>query len=166
MVEKDYGHVVATFSKKDIKPFQELINRVCSEDDFYRSDTVEYIKGDVSSDLHLTIFYGLIDRKMDHKKLRIHINSINLKKLKLRELFLRPIPSSLYQILWLVVADDDHELQATSESFERYEYDEFVQLGFVPHLTLAYVSTKFRLKNTMYKYPNEIRIGKIKYFER
>lgn len=63
MTERDYGYVATTFSGKNIEPFQKLTKTLCCDKDFYVSDTVGYVKGDVSSGLHMTLFYGLIDEK-------------------------------------------------------------------------------------------------------
>ncbi len=166
MVKKDYGYVAATFLRKDIKPFQKLTEELCKEGDFYHSDTGDYIKGNVLSDLHLMIFYGLIYGKIDREELQIHIDRIDLKKLKLGGLCLRQIPNSPYQILWVIVKDNEGQLQTISESFRKFDYDESVQLEFMPHLTLAYVKPEYRLGNLTPEYLNEIKVEEIKYFER
>lgn len=166
MVERDYGYVAATFAGKDIEPFQKLTESVCSESDLYHPDTVDYVNGNVSTDLHLTVFYGLVDAKIDREELQAQIDKIQLEKLRLGELFLRQTPDNSYQILWIVVKDDNRQLQAVSDSFKRFDHDDSVQLEFMPHLTLAYVKPEYRLENSMPDYPREIKVEEVKYFEK
>ncbi len=45
-------------------------------DKVFYSGKIKYIKGDVSADLHLTIFYGLISQKVDKNKLNKYLKNI------------------------------------------------------------------------------------------
>jgi len=166
MRERDYGYVAATFSGKDIEPFQKLTGEICAKKDLYHSETVNYTNGDVSSNLHFNIFYGLIDEQIDKEKLQAHIDQLQLDKLRLGELFLRQTPDNKYQILWVMVADDEDKLKEITESFKAFKHDESVQLEFMPHLTLAYVRPKYRLGDLTLNYPKEIKVEKIQYFEK
>jgi len=51
MRERDYGYVAATFSGKDIEPFQKLTGEICAKKDLYHyhSETINYTNRDVSS---------------------------------------------------------------------------------------------------------------------
>jgi len=166
MIERDYGYIAATFSGKDIEPFQKLTRKICVEEDLYRTKAVNYINGDVSSNLHLTIFYGLIDERIDKEKLQAHIDQLQLDNLRLGGLYLRQIPGNQYQILWVMVVDDKDNLKEITESFKAFEHDESVQLEFMPHMTLAYVRPEYRLGDLIPNYPKEIKVEKIQYFEK
>ena len=120
----------------------------------------------MSSDLHLTIFYCLVDEEIDKDKLRTHIESLHLDTLKLGELFLRQTPDNKYQILWVAVSDDGGQLQNIAESFKNFVHEDSVQLGFIPHLTLAYVNPEYTLPSPPPKYPHEIKVEEVKYFEK
>lgn len=166
MVERDYGYIAATFSDKDKERFQRLTVELCKEGDLYRSESVDYVNGDVSSNLHLTIFYGLVDEKVDKDKLKAHIENLHLDKLKLGDLFLRQTPEGNYQILWVVVADEDNKLKDAVESFKDFEHEDSVQLEFMPHLTLAYVGPEYALPESFPEYPREMQVEGIRYFEK
>jgi len=165
MAERDYGYVATAFSGKSIEPFQQLTKRLCGEKDFYASDTVGYVNGDVSSGLHMTLFYGLIDENIDKDKFNDYIKGIQLPTLELGKLVLRQEYNKFCQILWVQVLDQHHVLERISEGFKQFEYEKSVQLGFVPHLTLAYVKNEYTLEDIIPEYPHEIEVEELKYFE-
>jgi 2'-5' RNA ligase len=166
MMKRDYGYVAATFSDKDREPFQRLTGEICKEGDLYQSDSVDYVNGDVSTDLHLTIFYGLVDEKIDKEKLQAHVENLSLDTLKLGDLYLRQTPEGNYQILWVVVADEDNKLKDMAESFRDFEHEVSVQLEFMPHLTLAYVRPGYALPESLPEYPRDVQVEDIRYFEK
>lgn len=161
----DFGYIAAKFENKEIIAFQKLVKKICKQDGFYYSDVVDYIKGDVTEDLHLTIFYGLIDNKIDKVKLNRYIRGINPKTLKLEKCILVPGYKDLYQSLRIGVLDKDKNLQTISDSFKKFAYEKSVQLEFEPHLTLAYVKPDFKLSSSCV-FPKKIKIKEIKYFEK
>ncbi len=167
MTERDYGYVAATFTEGDIKPFQKLTSVITKREDLYNSDAVDYIQGDVSSKLHMTFFYGLIDEKIDKNEMNAFISNLSLPEvLVLRGLTVRKEYSGFCQILWVDVLDSTGELRKISESFKRFPFEESVQLGFIPHLTLAYVKDDYKLPETTLVYPREIKVKGIKYFKK
>lgn len=165
MKEKEYGYIAATFSEEDTKPFQKLIKVICGESDFCYSDTIGYIKGDVSSRLHLTLFYGLIGDNIDKNRLNDHLRKIKLPTLRLGELALKQESNNFCQILCIQVIDQDQDLATISESFKKFEYEKSVQLEFTPHLTLAYVNPEHKLRGS-FNFPQRIRVQKIEYFNK
>lgn len=167
MTERDYGYVATTFAGEDIESFQDLAKRIAQREDLYYSNTVDYIQGDVSSKLHLTLFYGLLDEKIDRDEMNTYLASIDVPQaLTLGGLTVKDEYKGYCQILWVDVLDKDGKLREISESFRRFPYEESVQLGFVPHLTLAYVRNGYQLPGEIPDYPKEIKTERIKYFEK
>lgn len=159
----EYGYVSVLFSKRDVRCFRRVVKQICKQDNFYYSDVVDYIKGDVSLDLHLTLFYGLVDQKIDKFKLNEHIKKIDLKSIKLGNIFLKSGYKNLYQILCIEVLDDNGGLKCLSDSFEVFDHEKSVQLEFKPHLTIAYVRPNFNLEYSPVL-PKELKVSKIVYF--
>lgn len=159
----EYGYIMAELKKRDILPIEKAIKSICKEEDFYYSDVIDYIKGDVSSQMHLTIFYGFIDSKIDKKKLKEHIKKINLKNLKLGKLFLMQGYQNQYKILCLEVLNENNKLKKIHDSFKALPHEITVQHDtFKPHLTLAYLKPNFTL-NQFPPFPMKIEIKKIIY---
>lgn len=160
----EYGYVSASFSERDINSFQRVVKETCKQNDFYYSDVVDYIKGDVSADLHLTVFYGLINETIDKPKIKKHIERIGLRSLILGELIFVEGHDNLYKILAVSVLDNNCELETIFNSFRQFDFEKSVQLGFKPHLTLAYLKPNFVLKST-HILPKILRVKQISYFE-
>lgn len=159
----EYGYVMVGLQEKDILTFMSLVRNICDQTDFYYSEVIDYIKGDVSARMHLTLFYGFIDEKIDKKKLKEHIKKINLKNLKLGKLFLTQGYQNQYKVLCLEVLDENNNLKKIHDSFKAFPYESTVQHGtFKPHLTLAYLRPNFTL-NQYPSFPTKIKVKKITY---
>lgn len=167
MSEREYGYVSATFSAEDVKHFQELTSTLCREEDLYHSNSVNYIQGNVSKYLHMTIFYGLLGKHVDKGEIQSYIDQVGPITLSIGSVSLRIEHKKLCQILWVDVLDNDNKLFKITEGFKKFPYEESEQLGFVPHLTLAYVKNEFVLKDTFQSigYPKQLNITKITYHE-
>jgi 2'-5' RNA ligase len=167
MAERGYSHVAATFTESDIKPFQKLTRSITKREDFCYSDTIDYVRGDVSSKLHMTIFYGLVDEKIDKTEMNAFISNLIMPEvLVLGGLTVRKEYNGFCQILWVDVLDSNGMLRKISESFKRFPFEESVQLGFIPHFTLAYIRNGYQLPDEIPDYSKEIKIERIKYFEK
>lgn len=165
MTERDYAYVATQFDQKSIEPFVDLTSQIVKPSDLYVSDKVSYVKGDVSNLLHMTVFYGLIDGEIDLDKINSHCKSFKSINLKLGEISIKNDYSGLCQIIWINVLDANNELFKISETFKNFRYDKSVQLGFVPHLTLAYVKSDYKLPIVIPSYPKEIAVSELKYFK-
>ena len=158
----NFEHIEIVFKKKDVLIFQRLTKSLCKKNDLYFSDIIKSIKGDVSSKLHLTIFYGLVHEKLDKVRLDKHIKQIKIPTLKLGNLFLMSGYKNLYQVLSVEVLDENNKLKEIAKSFKKFPFEESVQLGFKPHLTLAYLKPNFK-PGEVPSLPKEISVKKIQY---
>ncbi|MDD4878306.1 MAG: hypothetical protein PHO02_04700 [Candidatus Nanoarchaeia archaeon] len=154
---------MAELQKKDVLPIKKAIKNICKEEDFFYSDVIDYIKGDVSSKMHLTLFYGLIDKEINKNKLNENIRKIKLNNLELGKVFFISGYKNQYKLLCLKVLDKNKELKKVHDTFKKFPYEINVQhKNFKPHLTLAYLKPNFRLNHKI-NFPTEIKIRKITY---
>lgn len=141
------GYISIIFNDETKKRFKKLTNAICTLDDYYYSDVVDYIKGDVTDKLHLTLFYGFIDEKVDKNKIEKEV--LNVKKyltyVNATNIALKYGYKNLYKILFVEI-EKSKELKHANEIFKKFPYDKSVQLEFKPHLALAYVKPDFDLK--------------------
>ncbi len=158
----DLEYIEIEFNENDIILFSNLVKSICNSDDYYYSDVKKGIQGDVTAKLHFTLFYGLIDSKIDKLKLREYLKSIKIDELELGDIFLKSGYLNMYQILGIKIKDKNGKLRFLSESFKQFDYNEKVQLEFMPHLTLAYVKPEYKFK-IIPKYLKHIKIKNIRY---
>lgn len=158
------GYVEVKIDKTGTEIFHQLVMRICNKDDFYKSDVVNYINGDVTSKLHLTIFYGCNATGKQLKMLKNYVNKINLPELKLDKLFLLPGYQNLYQILCVKVIDKDNKLKKIYQDISNYGHDpKIIHSKFLPHLTLAYVRSDYKIP-PKFTVPKLVKIKSIGYF--
>lgn len=162
----DFGYINAVINPNDIAFFQKLVRNICKPDDLFYSDKIGYIKGNVSADLHLTIFYGLISQKINKNKLNKYLKNIRIKTLTLGKILLMPGYKNEYQILYVEVLDKKKGLAKIAETFKQFPYEKSVQFPeFIPHLTLAYVKPSFKLPH-LPDFPRTIKVKAVKFFEK
>lgn len=160
-----YGYTTVTFSEEDVKKLGKIVRSICHKDDFYYSDIIDYIKGDVTSDLHLTLLYGIKSDRVNKEEINGFIKGIRLDSVKLGEVTIAEGYKHLYKMVRVKIIDADHKLGSIRDSFKKFEYEESVQYDtFEPHLTLAYVKPSFELRLAP-AVPKELRVKGITYFE-
>jgi 2'-5' RNA ligase len=157
------SYVEITFNDEEVKSFKELVNTVCKPEDFYRSDTIARINGDVTDKLHLTIFYGLIDQQINENEIKKHIATFDIKSIKLAKPFLKTGFKSLYKVLMIEVLDEENILLDSHNSLKQFAHMETQQV-FLPHITLAYVQPEYEIGDVT-GYPTELTVKRIRYSE-
>lgn len=161
---KKLGYVEAKIDEFSIKIFHRLVMKICNKDDFYKSDVIDYINGDVTKKLHITLFYGCNATEVKLKQLIEYVRNIKLSKLNLGRLFLLPGYKNLYQALCIRVTDDNNELKNISDDISNFGYDQsVVHDKFTPHLTLAYVNSNYKISSET-QVPKSVKIKNIVYF--
>jgi hypothetical protein len=161
----NYGYISISFTDNDVKSISILVDDICNKDKLYYSPVINYIQGKVSGKLHLTIFYGLINNKVDKYSLNEYIKNIKLKHLMLGRIYLKWGYNNLYKILCIEVLDDNGELKLIYDGFKDFDYERSVQHEFDPHLTLAYVKPDFGLKYSHMPFQKMLKVKEICYFE-
>ncbi len=159
---ENLGYIEAVIKTEDAAKFTQLVNEVCRAEDFYLSEIIPRINGDVTSKLHLTFLYGIVDEKIDRAEVDAKLAALDIKTLKLGKLFLKNGYKGEYQILMVEVIDEDGKLATTAKSFNSFDQNPFNRYEFRPHITLAYVQPTFLLKGE-FDYPKEVAIEQIKY---
>ncbi len=159
---KTIAYIKATFYKEDIDNFNNLVNEIVEPSLFYSSDVVEHIKGNVTSKLHLTLFFGINPRLYNFLEIEEYVKNIKLESIELGDMFLMDGFQSLYKILSINVLDNNKELEKIYNDVKELINDERDTSRFLPHLTLAYVDNDFMLPNDTVSYPKKLRIQDVR----
>ncbi len=157
------GHVVAVIEKDTASKFTELVNQVCKPSDFYKSDTVPRINGNVTDKLHLTFVFGLLDDHINRDSMKTRLDSLDVKTIKLGRLFVKTGFQGMYKVLMVEVIDEDGSLASIAKSFNVFDQDPFRRYEFKPRITLAYVQPDYQLPEGNFDYPKDLPIEEIIY---
>ncbi len=160
--EKKFAYVELIFYKNASKHFRKMVKDVVSRDQFYYSDVVSRIRGDVTGKIHFTLFYGLEESVLNNHDLAKIIKKMQIKELKLKKLVLFDGYQSMYKVLCVEVDDEDKILYSLSQKMLEFEHDEeHGKREFKPHITLAYVQPDYELPKNYSIENKKIRVKKI-----
>lgn len=164
---RNSSYVSAEFSDKIKAEFFELTNQTVDSEFFYKSPEKEYINGNVANNLHLTMYYGLDDDLKNSQSFQELLDSIDLKKIYLGDIFLQRGFQGLYKILMIEVIDEDEQLYKIAEQISEYDprYTKKFLRTFMPHLTLCYVENNFDINSIKNIFPEEVAVDKIIFVE-
>ena len=82
-MEKKYAYVECLLGNDVITELKDLVAKVVTDDNFYYSDAISRISGDVTAKAHLTLFYGLDESEMNNSELKNYIKNIEIAELQL-----------------------------------------------------------------------------------
>lgn len=162
---KKIGYVEIKIDKTTSTYFGDVVKSICCDSELYKSDVIDYINGDVTNNLHFTLFYGCTPTVSNLKILKDYVTRIKLSKLVLGKLFLLNGYNDSYNVLCIEVTDVDGRLKQMSDKIASFGYDTLmVHNKFMPHLTLAYVKTNYTLPgNVLTKKIAEIELISLKF---
>ncbi len=161
-MEKKFAYAELIFFKNATKQFKKIVKGVVSKEQFYYSDQISRIRGDVTDKIHFTLFYGLDESVMNNKELDKLLKKIKIKKLDLNKLVLFEGYQGMYKVLGVEVDDKDNVLHNLSKKMLDFEHDE--ELGkreFKAHITLAYVQPDYVLPKQYFLDKKLVRVKKI-----
>lgn len=162
MNEKNYAYVELTFYKNTKNYFRKIVSEVVSPDQFYYSDIISRIRGDVTEKAHFTLFFGLEEASVNNPQLQKLINTTTIKIVRLGKLELFEGYQGLYKVLCIKILDEDKSLFNLSNKMLNFDHDKsVVHTDFKPHITLAYVKSDYTLPKNYKMGKKAVRIKKI-----
>lgn len=164
MQKNKLGHVYINFdeaSKKEIVKWSSFI----SGKDLVFSNVGNKIKGgNVTNDLHLTLFFGFDNEKVDKIKLDKYLKGLTLDNIKISKVNMFCLKDCEYSILYLEVDDQNFTLRDINKQLLDFGYIEDANtFNFKPHITIAYVKKDFNIKDINYNGPSVLRIDNLNY---
>ena len=142
-MEKKYAYVECLLGNDVITELKDLVAKVVTDDNFYYSDVISRISGDVTAKAHLTLFYGLDESEMNNSELKDYIKNIEIAELQLNNFMLFDGYQNMYKVLCIEVDDSSQKLLAISRKLSQFKHEGDYE--FKPHITLAYVKADYVL---------------------
>jgi 2'-5' RNA ligase len=156
------GYVALTFGNDTKQKLNNFLHTVYSKSDFYRSPVIPSINGDVTYDLHMTIFYGF-NNTGEFEDIRQYIDKIELPDIEVGGIKFLSGYQNLYKILVLSVLDVSNELENLHKELKnRFSFSKKVQHSeFLPHITLAYLE-KGAVESNIREAFNKVFLNRLK----
>src|SRR5680860_1912884 len=101
MNKQNIGYITASFPEKEK---MEIINwsKIINDKDLYFTKKDGKIDGgNVTDNLHLTLFYGFDEDKINKNDIKKIIDSINFKSIEIEDVSIFSLPDQEYKVLYL-----------------------------------------------------------------
>ena len=137
------GYITAEFSEEFKKSIRGLLLTIPKEEIVTAEINGKIEGGNATNDLHLTLFYGFDDEKLDKEELLNFLDKKNIKELKIEGLGIFSVPRYKSNILYLKIGDNSL-LDEIHNSLKKFPYfEKFQNNKFVPHITIAHIKDSF-----------------------
>jgi hypothetical protein len=160
--------VQAIFSEEVKLQFREFVKKNIDERYLYFSPDPRgaHIQGDMSSKLHLTLYYGLPKTALHNEDLPLIIEDHFLEEIELGDLNFLDGYQNLYKIFSIDVKDDNGKLKELCEKISYFAWEDTYTARFKPRITIAYVTNDFELPKNTAGIPKKIEIETIEITEK
>lgn len=164
MEPKKIGYVEVQFTPETHQQVVAWAHTIKNEDLVTATIDGKTEGGNVTDKLHLTLFYGFDDERLDKDKLSEFINQIKLKDFKVSGLGIFPVKEYDCYVLYLRVEDNDNELKKIYMGLKEFShFSEYQKFEYTPHITVAYVKKDFNLDAIKQNLPKILYVHKTHY---
>lgn len=119
--------------------------------------------GIVTTKAHVTLFFGLNEKIINHQQLTDYLNNLQLKPITVKSWGLFATPEPRCQILHLLLDDEDGVLTRIHETLAQFPHYPQLKQRFTPHLTVAYVTSDYNLSELPPPPIEKIKFDRIEY---
>jgi 2'-5' RNA ligase len=162
MNDKIVGYITADIAKKEKRKIMEWSRKLIKEENLYYINKKDKIDGgNVTTDLHLTLFYGLNENSVNTKEVDDCINKIVLEKIEIDDIGIFPVPNQAYQVLYFSIKNKEI-FKKYHELFKKFSYfEEYQNFEYIPHITIAFVKNEFDVSKIAYNGLKVLSIEKL-----
>lgn len=167
MNKQNIGYITVSFLEKEKI---EIINwsKIISDKDLYFAKKDGKIDGgNVTDDLHLTLFYGFDEDKINKNDIKKIMDSINFESIEIEDVGFFSLPDQEYKVLYLAVKDKKNRIKKYHEELKILpHFVEYQKFKFTPHIAIAFVKKESDETMVTYNGPRFLRIKKIAYYSK
>ncbi len=140
------GYLSFSLNKKSNDDVAKFVNSL-NESIFAHKNINGKIIGGKEKDLHMTLFFGINDEKLNSGKMNTFLESVKLKSLNVKDLDLFKIKGMKEKVL-VIKLEKNEELEKLRNSVFNFDYfeDGFTN-SYTPHITLGYVKSGINISN-------------------
>jgi 2'-5' RNA ligase len=164
MNKQNIGYITANFLEKEkieIINWSKIIN---NKDLYFAKKDGKIDGGNVTDDLHLTLFYGFDEDKINKNYIEKIINNVNLGSIEIGGMSTFSFPGQEYKVLYLAIKDNEGRIKECHEELKNLpHFAEYQKFKFTPHVAIAFLKKEFDETIVTYNGPRFLHIKKIVY---
>ncbi len=164
MNEQKIGYITINFADKEKKEITNWSKVIQNKDLYFISKDGKIDGGNVTDDLHLTLFYGFNEKLINKDKFRDFIDNINLENIEINKVDVFFPVGQEYKVLYFSIKDKGDIIKKYHEKLKKFpHYVEFQKFEYVPHITIAFVKKDFDVSKIFYNGPQFLHVKKAIY---
>ena len=164
MNKQKIGYITANLTDKEKKEIINWAKMIQDKDLYVISKNGKTDGGNVTDDLHLTLFYGFNETLINKDDIEDFVYNINLKNIEIEKVGVFFPMDQEYKVLYLSVKDEGGSIKKYHEGLKKFpHFVEFQKFEYVPHITIAFVKKDFNTSRITYNGPQFLRVKKITY---
>jgi hypothetical protein len=158
------GYVTVNFLEKEKGEIINWSKNINEKDLYFASRDGKIDGGNVTDDLHLTLFYGFNEDTINKNDIKKVINNINFKSVEIDGLSVFSLSDQEYKVLYLAIKDKENKIRQCYEEFKKLpHFAEYQRFEFIPHIAIAFIKKEFNETEVIYQGPQFLHIKEIIY---
>ncbi len=163
-MSKKISYISAEFFEKEKEKIMQWSKSSIKESDLCGVLENGKIGGNVADDLHLTLFYGFDEDRINVEQIQKWIKTTNLVEVEVGKIQVFSLPDQEYKIIYLVIRDKNGKIKKLHEELKCFaHFTKYQRSKFIPHITIAFVKKEFNENAITYNGPKSLPIREIVY---
>jgi 2'-5' RNA ligase len=164
MNKQNIGYVTANFPEKEKIEIINWSKNINDKNLYFAKKDGIIDGGNVTDDLHLTLFYGFDEDKINKNDITKIIDNINLGSIEIGNVNTFSFPDQEYKVLYLTIKDNEGKIKEYHEKLKKLpHFVEYQKFKFTPHVAIAFLKKEFDETRVTYNGPRFLHIKKIVY---
>ncbi|OGY78930.1 MAG: hypothetical protein A3B74_03495 [Candidatus Kerfeldbacteria bacterium RIFCSPHIGHO2_02_FULL_42_14] len=163
-MSKNVSYITAEFFEKEKEKITRWSKSVIKDSDLCKILGNGKVGGYATDDLHLTLFYGFDEYRINIVDIQKWISTTTLKKIEIEKVGAFALPVQEYKIIYLAIRDKNGKIKKLHKELKNFpHFPKYRRSKFIPHITIAFVNKEFNEDAVIYNGPKILNVRKIVY---
>ncbi len=163
-MSKNVSYITAEFFEKEKEKITRWSKSAIKGSELWKILGNGKVGGYATDDLHLTLFYGFDEDRINIADIQKWISAVELENLEIEGVGSFALPTQEYKIIYLAIRDENGKIKKLNKKLEKFPYfPKYLKSKFIPHITIAYVKKEFDEDTVIYSGPKVLNVRKIVY---
>ena len=163
-MSKNISYITAEFLEEEKEEIARWSKIAIKNSGLYKVLENGKVGGYATDDLHLTLFYGLDEDRINVADIEKWISAVELENLEIEGVESFALPTQEYKIIYLAIRDENGKIKKLNKELEKFpHFSRYLKSKFIPHITIASVKKEFDKDTVIYSGPKVLNVRKIVY---